>query len=97
MCRLIFHSLISRCLEAFLQLIEPVCESGFRPGHYQIIINPRWLLSFDIAFIYQGDAEHGRCNVGPLHFTAAVKRSEHQRAVIGQNPHKKDYFTCHAL
>lgn len=89
MCRLIFHSLILRCLEALLQLIEPVCDSGFRPEHNQIIIIPRWLLSFDIAFIYQGDAEHGRCNVGPLRFTAAVTRSEHQRAVISQNPHKK--------
>lgn len=89
MCRLIFHSLIPRCLEAFLQLTEPVCDSGFRPGHYQIISNPRWLLSFDIAFIYQGDTEHGRCNVGPLRFTAAVTRPAHQRAVTGQNPHKK--------
>lgn len=59
MCRLIFHSLIPLCLEAFLQLIGLVCDSGFKTGHYQIIIIPRWLLSLDIGFIYQVDDEHG--------------------------------------
>lgn len=65
MCRLIFHSLIPLCLEALLQLIEPVCDSGFRPGHYQIIIIPRWLLSFDIAFIYQGMLNTGAATWDP--------------------------------
>lgn len=73
MCRLIFHSLIPVCLEALLQLIEPVYDSGFRPGYYQIIIIPRCLLSFDSCFIYQEDAEHGRCSVVPLPFTLQLR------------------------
>lgn len=83
---LIFHGLIPVYLEAFLQLIEPVYYSGFRPGYYQIIIIPRCLPSFDIAFIYQGGGELGRCSEVPLQFKAAVTHYDHQRVVIHQNP-----------
>lgn len=87
MSHLIFHSLISVCLEAFLQLIEPVYDSGFRPGYYQIIIIPCCQLSFD--------AEHGPCSVVLLQFKAAVTHREHQRVVIGQNPHEKMILTLY--
>lgn len=60
-----FNSKMSRNI---FQLTEPVCDSGFIPGHYRVVILHHrlcavlgaWLDGSDVAFIQPGDTEHSR-------------------------------------